>query len=368
MNVHVAPYGGPGWKEKQRILEAVASRQGAAQLLYNDVLIIVPTSRLRRTYGRLFLDMAERAHGARAVVPPQIQTLYQFFQQLYGGLGGSPLIDENSRLIVFEGIVKELITGRTGFGSTPDILAPSLSLSLADMVEELSAAGVGPAQLASAIVSSESVDKPQTSLLIDAYRAYERVLADKGLVDPSGMLAVLAERFDPAWLARYSTVIIDGIHDATGLQARVLAKIAACGTCTFIVDAPSTGHIRSAGERHPLRLTKEFLALVGVTAGDAPSAASPDDLFLADALFSERPFAEAAQQAPSSFSRSIGLVSAVNTREEVSFIAGEVKRSIRSGTAADSILVAFPSLDEYGTLVEELFIDFGIPYNRALGR
>jgi len=61
-------------------------------------------------------------------------------------------------------------------------------------------------------------------------------------------------------------------------------------------------------------------------------------------------------------------MSAVNTREEVSFIAGEVKKSLRSGTAPDSILVAFPSLDEYGPLVEELFNDFGIPYNRALGR
>jgi ATP-dependent helicase/DNAse subunit B len=182
------------------------------------------------------------------------------------------------------------------------------------------------------------------------------------------MLAALARGFDTAWLAEYSTIIVDGLHDATGLEARVLGKIAASGNCTFLVDAPSAGHIRAAGERHPLRLTRDFLERVGITAGEALSPAGADDLFLADALFSERSFAEAAQRAPASFSRKIRLMSAVNTREEVSFIAGEVKQSLRNGTAPDSILVAFPSLDEYGPLVEELFIDFGIPYNRALGR
>jgi ATP-dependent helicase/DNAse subunit B len=55
-------------------------------------------------------------------------------------------------------------------------------------------------------------------------------------------------------------------------------------------------------------------------------------------------------------------------REEVSHIAGEVKRSLRGGAAADSILVTFPALDEYGPLVEEIFKDYGIPYNRALDR
>ena len=45
-----------------------------------------------------------------------------------------------------------------------------------------------------------------------------------------------------------------------------------------------------------------------------------------------------------------------------------MKDSLKKRTSADSILVAFPALDEYGPLVEEIFTDFGIPYNRALGR
>jgi ATP-dependent helicase/nuclease subunit B len=71
---------------------------------------------------------------------------------------------------------------------------------------------------------------------------------------------------------------------------------------------------------------------------------------------------------PSSFARDIKVLSAVNAREEVSLIAATVKKSLKKGTAADSILVAFPALDEYSPLVEEIFNGYGIPYNRALGR
>jgi ATP-dependent helicase/nuclease subunit B len=370
MQTRVAPYGTAGWNEKVRIVEKIFSKKAGPPFLYNDVLFIVPSSRLRRTYGRLFLDIAERTQRTGAIVPPDIQTLSQLFQRLYRGLGGPALIDENSRLILFEGIVKELITATGGFGGQPDLLAPSLSTSVASMVEELSSSGVGPERLASTVAASESAGKRQVTLLIKAYERYERILADKGLVDPAGMLDALANRFDPAWLAGYRTVIIDGIHHASELQARVLRTIAAHADCTLFVDAASLDSIHRAGEYHPLRLVKELLANIGASGGVVSASADDDERFLADALFSDRSFDQVAKSAPGpdAFGRDLRLISAVNTREEVSWIASEVKRSLRNGTAPDSILVAFPSLDEYGPLMEEVFSDFGIPFNRALGR
>jgi ATP-dependent helicase/nuclease subunit B len=370
MHTRVAPYGAAGWSEKVRIVEELFSKKGGPPFLYNDVLFIVPSSRLRRMYGRLFLDIMERTQGTGAIVPPDIQTLSQFFQRLYQGLGGPALIDENSRLILFEGIVKELITETGEFGGKPDLLAPSLSAAVASMVEELSSAGVGPERLAATVAASESAGKRQVTLLVKSYERYERILADKGLVDPAGMLVALARSFDPAWLAGYRTVIIDGIHHATELQASVLRTMAAHADCTLIVDAVSLDAIRSAGEYHPLRLVKELMANIGASGGEASVSADAEERFLADALFSNRSFDQVAKSAPSpdAFGRDLRLVSAVNTREEVSWIAGEVKRSLRSGTAPDTILIAFPSLDEYGPLVEEVFADFGLPFNRALGR
>jgi ATP-dependent helicase/nuclease subunit B len=134
------------------------------------------------------------------------------------------------------------------------------------------------------------------------------------------------------------------------------------------VDAPSPDSIRNAGEYHPLRLVKEFLARIGLMVGGSAAPQETDDSYLADALFSARSFDEAAKKAPPSFRKDLRLCSAISMREEVSFIAGEVKQSLLAGTFPDSILVAFPSLDDYGPLAEELFTDYGIPYNRALGR
>jgi ATP-dependent helicase/DNAse subunit B len=370
MKVLLVPCGEAGWREKQRLLGELLARRSAPPFLYNDVLLLVPSARLRRTYGTIFLDIAVRAQGTGAIVPPDIQTLSQFFQRLYLRLGGPALIDENARLILFEGIVKELIIESGGFGGKPDLLAPSLSAAVASMVEELSSAGVGPERLAATVAGSESAGKRQVTLLVDAYERYERILADKGLIDPAGMSAALAERFDPAWLSGYRSVIIDGIHHADTLQVQVLRTIAAHADCTLLVDAASLDVIRRAGDYHPLRLVKELLANIGASAGEGDRSADADERFLADALFSDRSFEQVAKSAPApdAFGRDLRLVSAVNTREEVSWIAGEVKRSLRNGTSPDSILVAFPSLDEYGPLVEEVFSDFGIPFNRALGR
>jgi ATP-dependent helicase/DNAse subunit B len=368
MNVCALPSGKAGWDEKTRILRELIASRPSPPFRYNDVLVLVPSSRMRRAYGRLFLELAESVHGTAALIQPDIQTLHLFFQRLAARAGSRLLIDENTRLVLLEGIVKERIAATGVFGRQPDILAPSLSAAVADMIEELSHARVAPERLSAAIAQADFSDKPQVKLLVDVYAIYEQVLADRDLVDPAGMLSALADRFDPSWLSSYSTIIVDGLHDADELQAQVLRKIAATADCTFLIDAPSADDVRTAGDYHPLRLTREFLGRIGLVPGNAGAAADPDGLFLARALFSEKPFADAARNAPPSFGRNIGILSAVNAREEVSFIAGEVKRSLRRGAVPDSLLVAFPSLDEYGPLAEEIFRDCGIPYNRALGR
>jgi inactivated superfamily I helicase/RecB family exonuclease len=370
MKIVTLPYGRAGWDARVRLVEEVLSSRPGTPCIYNDVLILVPSSRMKRVYGRLFLDTVERLQGSAALVQPEVQTLPQFFQRLYATLGGPLLVDEISRLVLLEGIVKERIAGKPGFGKHPDVLAPSLSAAVADMIEQLSMAGVAAERLAAAVAGSEFPDKPQVRLLVDAYGQYERMLGEKGLMDPGGTLNALREQFDPAWLASYSLIIVDGVHDADVIQARLLEKIAEQGNCTFLVEAPATDILRSAGENHPLRLAREFVAGLGPVLETVPAAISPEDRFLSDTLFSDETFAGTREHAPlpPSFKRDIRLLSAVNTREEVSLIAGEVKRSLQQGAIAESLLVTFPALDEYGPLIEELFTDYGISYNCALGR
>jgi ATP-dependent helicase/nuclease subunit B len=365
----VLPYGSPGWKDKMRVLEDILSSRQTAPFLYNDVLILVPSSRMKRMYGRLFLDFAER-RGSAALVQPEVQTLHQFLQRLYGRLNGPLLMDENSRLVLLEGIVKERLSNSSSFPLNPDLLAPSLTSAVATMIEQLSGAGVNPDDLQLKIKDSDFSDKPQVRLLLDVYTRYQGVLKDSNLTDPAGMRAFLRDHFDPAWLAHYRTLIIDGVQDFGPLEAAILKKVAGCGDCAWLVNAPSSGLLNHAGEYHPLRIVKDSLVMTGVLPTEERIGADEGQLFLASALFSDRPFPEIADKAPhpSSFSKTINLLSAVNTREEVTLIASEVKKSLKTGTPADSILIAFPALDEYGPLVEEIFTDYGIPYNRALGR
>ncbi len=365
----VLPYGSAGWEEKKRVLEDVLSSRPAAPFLYNDVLILVPSSRMKRMYGRLFLEFAER-RGSAALVQPEVQTLHQFLQLLYGRLNGPLLMDENSRLVLLEGIVKERLSNFSSFPLSPDLLAPSLTSAVATMIEQLSGAGINPDDLSVKIQGSDSFDKPQVRLLLDVYTRYQNALKEGNLTDPAGMRAYLRDRFDPVWLAHYRTIIIDGIQDIGPLEADILKKVADCGNCTWLVNVPSSDLLKRAGEYHPLRIVHDSLVSIGVLPKEAGVDADDEQLFLASALFSDRPFSEIADKAPqpSSFAKTINLLSAVNTREEVTLIAGEVKRSLKTGTLADSILIAFPALDEYGPLVEEIFNDYGIPYNRALGR
>ncbi len=389
MRTLVVPYGEAGWKERLRVLDEVlwspsdilTGREGSTRhppagsrqappFLFGDILVLVPSARIRRTYGRLFLDLVEHKHGARGLSQPDVQTLSQFLQRVAARTLEARLIDESARLVLLEGLVKERIAGSAAFGRSPDLLAPSLSAAVADMIEELSLGGVHPDRLAAVAAEPDLSEKPQVRLLVDVYERYEAALRERGLVDPAGMQRALHERFDPAWLSQYRTVIIDGIHDAAPHAAGILRRVAEQENCVVIIDAPSPDAVRNAGTSHPLRLLREFLAVIGSASAEAAAVPDADDRFLAEALFSERSFEEAAGPAPSPsvFRKDLRLCSAVNAREEVSFIAREVRDSIGRGTPPDSILAAFPSLDEYGPLVEEIFSDYGIPYNRALGR
>jgi len=369
MKCIIVPYGNTGWSEKHRFMERLIASRPGPPFIYDDVLILVPSSRMTRMYGKLFLDLVDH-RGSSALVQPEIRTLHHFFEKLYSSLNGPRLIDENSRLVLLEGLVKERLINSSLFDQNPDLLAPSLSAAIAAMIEQFSASGVGPDELVLMTKDADFFDKHQVRLLIEVYARYTNHLEKRGLIDPAGMRAYLRDHFEPSWVAGYSRIVIDGIQDTGRLETDILRRMADCGNCTYLLDAPSTDLLRRAGEFHPLRITKDLMSDIGLSQEEAIAGMNGDELFLASSLFSDRPFAEILHNAPAPalFSKTINLLSTVNTREEVSLIAGMVKRSLLNGVVPDSILVAFPALDEYGPLVEEIFNDYGIPYNRALGR
>src|SRR5574341_2043879 len=227
MKCVILPYGNAGWSEKIRLIERLMSSKAGPPFLYNDVLLLVPSSRMKRTYGRLFLDLAER-EGSPALVQPDIRTFHQFMEQEFSRLSGPRLMDEISRLVLIEGLVKDRLISAARFNQDPDLLAPSLSAAIATMIEELSAAGVTPGDLSLTIRDADFFDKPHVKLLIDVFGRYAAALRENNLTDPAGMRSHLIEHFDPAWLSPYREIIIDGVPDAGRLETAILRKVAEC--------------------------------------------------------------------------------------------------------------------------------------------
>ncbi len=367
MNCIILPFGQSGWSARTQVFEQLLSARPAPPPVYNDILILVASMRMKRFYGKLLLDFVGRL-GSSSCVQPEMLTLPQFIEKMYARIAGPVLIDENTRLILLEGRVKEHLAKQALFDQRPDLLAPSLSAALARTIEQFAAAGITPDALFNRIRDAEFSDKPQARLLVDMYRQYSAALERRGLSDPSGIRQRILNQFDPAWLKPYKTIIIDGIQDTDRLDTDILRRIVENGCCTYLLNGPSTAMISNAGDLHPLSSTRNFLNAMAITAPTEIASSDGDDLYLAEALFSDRPFADIAGSAPASFYKTVNLLSAVNPREEASLIARRVKRSLLNGTPPDSILIVFPSLDEYGTLIEEILNDYGIPYNRALGR
>jgi ATP-dependent helicase/DNAse subunit B len=370
MNFMTIPYGKEGWRERVRLGERIIASRSKAPFLYEDILILVPSQRMQRMYGRLFLDALQRLRGATALAPPEVRTLHHFFEDRYQRLHGPRIMDENSRLILLEGIVKERISTDNLFNQDPGLLAPSLSAALAKMIEQLSAAGIAPEELVTKIKDADFFHKPQVRLLVDVYLQYQVVLRNKSMTDPAGMHIFLLNEFDPSWFDGYREIIIDGIQDVGKVERDLLRNVMNVADCTYCMETPSQELLSGSRDFHPLAVTKEFIAALGGISARAETTTNSDDLFVASALFTDKSFQEVSDNAPSPsvFKKNVNLLSAVNTREEISLIAGMVKKSLRGGTPADAILIAFPSLDEYAPLVEEIFTDYGIPYNRALGR
>lgn len=371
MKTIIIPYGAEGWQWRQWFAEEVVGSKTAPPFLYRDVLIIVPSSRMKRTYLKLFLEAAERIHKTSAIVPPEVFSLHDFIGRLCAVLSAPRIIDETSRLVLIEGIAKAILSGSRSHSIPPDILAPSLSSAVASMIEQLASACIDAETLTSRLAGTDYVDRPATRILLEAYSLYQDALERKGLSDPWTVLSFIADRFDHSLMSGYSKIVIDGIHDASEAELRVMEKISGLENCTLVMEAASDALIKHASGSHPLRPAKEFMSRMGGISPEVGRLPGDDDMFIAKAVFSDRPFAEVKEEALGrgiSFKKRMLLLTAVDTREEVKLIAREVKRSLLSGVQPDTILVAFPSLDEYGSLVEEIFEDHGIPYNRALGR
>ena len=297
MICRLIPFGKAGWTVRSGIVDTILSSRPSPPHVYNDVLILVPSSRMKRLYGKIFLEAVQHK-GSAALAQPDIATFDQMLQKQFAQKNGPHLIDENSRMVLLEGLVKVSLSGGTLFNQSADLLAPSLSAAMAAMIEQLGAAGVEPADLAMKIQDSDLSDKPQVGLLVDLYAKYRNLLQQSNLTDPAGMRIYLKDRFHSSWFAQYRTIVIDGIHSLDRVETELIRKVAGSAECLYIIEAPSSDVIEQAHEFHPLRLIREFLSALDSVPSDGVETTNVADAFISTSLFSDKSFEEAGKKAP----------------------------------------------------------------------
>ena len=192
-----------------------------------------------------------------------------------------------------------------------------------------------------------------------AFAAYDRLLRERGRLDTEDLALRAARRLEaePALLSDRRLLLVDGFHDFTPVQFRILSLLSARipGSVftlsfdgdrpdqpPFLVSAPTCRALLSLGFRE------------GALKGNRRTA-DPTLRRLEEGLFAgEGDRAEAGD--------SLGILQAARREEEVESIARAILRLVREeGVPWRDIAVLFHDLSEVMDLVEGTFERFGIP-------
>lgn len=356
MKFHLLPFGAPAWAARREILKEIITARSGPPYDFRDVLYLVPNGRSVRTLRALFLEALREAAGARACIPPAIETMNRFLERRAFAASARPVIDRLARELVLEEICARLAPG---FPSV--LVGPPLSAMLAESIGRMYLYGVTDEAWRDA-----GRDSLPSSLLLAVKSEYDKWLRQKGLADPSAALA--AYRPAPGDFT-FRTVIPDGFYDATPAELRLMKALAGLPDARFLLSSSGMGAPGACGEGRPYFGTDRLLSELGLEEGASFGKAGGEASLLIGALFTGLPLRESHNEALKGVSRKINAVGAVNPSEEVYFIAREIKNRALAGMSdINRTLVFFPDPEPYLPVVEQAFTDYGIPYRISLGR
>ena len=356
MKFYLLPFGAPAWAARREILREIITARPGPPHDFRDVLCLVPNGRSVSALRALSLEVLCEATGARACIPPSIETMNRFLERRAFAASARPVIDRLARELVIEEICARLAPG------FPTVrVGPSLSAMLAESMGRLYLYGARDEAWRDA-----ARDSLPSSLLLAAKYEYEKWLNKKGLADPSAALA--AYRPAPGDFA-FRTVVLDGFYDADPAELRLLKALAGLPDARFLLSSPGLDAPGACGEGRPYFGTDRLLSELGLAGEASGGEAGREAALLIGALFTGRPLVESCAEALNGVAGRINIVGAVNPTEEVYFIAREIKdRALAGRLDINRTLVFFPDPEPCLPAVEQAFADYGIPYHISLGR
>ncbi|MBX5470359.1 MAG: PD-(D/E)XK nuclease family protein [Thermoleophilaceae bacterium] len=261
-------------------------------------------------------------------------------------------------------IVEEAVR-RAGLSALADSAErPGFTRAAARLVAELGRSMVEPQRLVQAL-RAWAGDGPRRQYAEEVgaiYARYRDVLAELGMVDEElfAWRALDALRREPARWGR-SPVFVYGFDDFTPLELDALETLSRHAGVDVSVSLPyEPGR---AAFRAIARPREELAALADEPPRELPATSDHYAPASRAALHHlERSLFEDGRGRRPSPCGAVRLLRAGGERAEVELVAAEVLELLRTGTPPGDVAVVFREPARYGTLVEQVFRSYGIPF------
>jgi ATP-dependent helicase/nuclease subunit B len=272
-----------------------------------------------------------------------------------------PLLSEPQQRLLMRHAVEELVKLRKLKALGKLIDTPSGVGLIFSFISELKKLGVGPDQFA------EFAAEAQCRPLLDrdvtlVYRSYQDLLTRHGFLDRDAVyrLALKRER----WPTLGDALLVDGFAGFTPPQLAVLQRLAS-HVGEMWLSLPGDGE---HSERYAAVKTAEvFEAFPGA---DSTEPSPPTPLLQSRergagtaaglAHLSQYLFVDNAQI--SDQADGLLVIEGPGIVGEVRMVARAIKTQLNAGIPAESILVAIRNLSTYADLIDETFVEYGIPF------
>jgi len=279
------------------------------------------------------------------------------------GKTGRQILDSSGQILVIYRALESVASNLKVFGLKR--MRTEIPEKLLEAVKEFKSLNITPQVLERAATQTSS---PLSDKLIDLallYDAYDALLQVHG-GDSAEQLMLLADSIAEGSAGGFGHIYFDGFNDFTSLEMNVIEELLRKDvdiTVSLTCDMENPGEIFEI-PRKTVGQLKRLAADCGVRQGDSVTVLSDDKtVTLSPCLtFLEKHFFS---DDPPKFTGKNGAVTvykAPSRYVECEYAAYEVWKLVRSGCRWRDIGVMARDWDEYGSVCENIFEKYGIPY------
>ena len=324
----------------------------------DELLIIVPTNRKARALNKYFLENSKD----NAVTNLQIHTLTTLTTVIFIELVNVEyfILDDATAIIKLKKIFSEL---DLNYFPKDQEITQGILLELKNVFSEFKRKGISPNLLEQDLELLSGSEKNKAEDLIKIYKRYQSECFDKKLFELGDLYSFITkvneENFKIAFKENFpevNTVIIMGFDELTSLEIKIIDSI-----CDLIHQSFIKFDIKKENEElfsYPLK-TVNKLKNIGFIEISEIGNISPNSFIevIRKNLFTIKPERQESDV-------SLKLFIAQNRIDEISFIAKIIKKYLtefRYNT--EDICVAFNQISNYSDIINEVFDDYGLPFN-----